>query len=87
MEEGRKGAEVVDAPGGGFGEGEKASLLWSVSNSRRADREAIWSQGGGEMFARHCFFRRRASQRGMLVLWGGWRGVVGPFELGRRKLA
>jgi hypothetical protein len=36
IEESRKGGEIVELPGGGLGGGEKASLEWSVSYSRRA---------------------------------------------------
>jgi hypothetical protein len=38
------------------------------------------SQGGGAILARRCFLRRRASQRGIFVLWGGTRDGVGPYE-------
>lgn len=46
------------------------------------------SQGGGMMLARRWRLRRRASQRGSEVRWGGMRGVVGPCGLsaGARKV-
>jgi hypothetical protein len=64
-------------PGGSRGPGENWPAC-SVSKSWIAFREVGWSHGGGEMFALFCFFRRRASQRGMLFLCGGWRGGVLP---------
>lgn len=76
-----KGAVVVEAPGGGFGGGEKAWFSGSISWSRRPWREFMRSQGGGAMLALRCFFRRRASQRGMFVLWGAVRVGVWPWEV------
>lgn len=79
VEELRKGGDVVEFPGGGLGGGEKASLEMSVSKLRMASRDLMWSQDGGAMLARRCFFRRRASQRGMSVLCGGTSWGVGPY--------
>lgn len=76
-----KGAVVVEAPGGGFGGGEKAWFSGSISWSRRPWREFMRSQGGGAILARRCFLRRRASQRGMFVLWGAVRVGVWPWEV------
>lgn len=81
IEESRKGAVVVEAPGGGFGGGEKTWFSGSISWSRIPWREFMRSQGGGAMLARRCFLRRRASQRGMFVLCGGVRVGVLPWEL------
>jgi hypothetical protein len=52
----------------------------SVSAPRIASSEDGCSQGGGTMLARRWRFSRRASQRGRAVRWGGWRGVVGPYD-------
>lgn len=49
-----------------------------VSRSRSSLRRLAWSQGGGTMSARCWRFRRRASQTGMEVRWGGRRGGVEP---------
>ena len=80
---GRKGGEkkkqygvgrVVEEEAGG--EGEKEGL--DFSRSRMERREEGESQGGGRMLARRWRLRRRASQRGMGVRWGGRRGGRGP---------
>jgi hypothetical protein len=58
----------------------------SVSSSRMAERALGASQGGGEMLARFCRFRRRASQRGRRAGKGGVRGSVGPCGRGREMV-
>lgn len=73
--------------GGRAGDGEKtAAVVSAVSKSRICSREAGLSQAGGWMFARPCFLRSRASQRGRGVGKGGLRGWVGPCGVGRRLL-
>ena len=72
------GTEAVALLDGKGGEGENPSLVFSYS---RIDiRDAMFSHGGATMFARYCFLRRRANQRGRLARWGGIRGGVGPFR-------
>lgn len=80
MAEGRKGGlsgmlvvEVRERGGASENWGEE------VSSWRMASREEGESQGGGRMLARFWRLRRRASQRGRGVRWGGIRGVVGPW--------
>ena len=63
-----------------MGGGEKDSGF-SVSWSSTVVKEEEWSQGGGEIFALRCFFRRSASQRGIEVLCGGWSVGIVPFEI------
>lgn len=58
--------------GGGENEGD------DFSRSRIELREGGESQGGGRMLARRWRLRRRASQSGSAVRWGGVRGGVGP---------
>jgi hypothetical protein len=78
----RKGGEVgsvlFEGCEGSRGGGENVSAC-SVSWSRMAVRECVFSHGGGRMLARRWRFSRRASQRGMLVLCGGLRGLIGPY--------
>lgn len=50
-----------------------------VSTLRRESSEGGDSHGGGMMLARRCRLRRRASQRGMVLRYGGWREVIGPY--------
>lgn len=45
-----------------------------------ASREWGESQGGGRMLARRWRLRRRASQRGRGVRWGGVRGGMVPWR-------
>lgn len=59
------------------GGGENLSAC-SVSCSRIAVSECVFSQGGGRMLARRCRLSSSASQRGMLLLCGGSRGWRGP---------
>jgi len=63
---------------GGGGGGEKASGSILVSWWMISVRESGWSHGGGTMFARRCFLRRRASQRGMSLRRGGRSSGVAP---------
>ena len=74
---GRNGGEVVVCAGSGGG-GENEGVFFS--RSRIEEREGGESQGGGRMLARRWRLRRRASQRGRGVRWGGWRGGVGPWR-------
>jgi len=64
------------AKGGRGGGSEK--VFESVSALRIVSRDEGWSHGGGRMFARRWRLRRRASQRGSGVRWGGWSDGVGP---------
>jgi hypothetical protein len=79
---GKKGGDVgsvlFEGCGGNRGGGEKVSAC-SVSWSRIAVRECVFSHGGGRMLARRWRFSSRASQRGMLVRCGGLRGLMGPY--------
>ncbi len=77
MAEGRKGGltGVVERGSGGVSENSGDE----VSSWRMASREEGDSQGGGKMLARFWRLRRRASQRGRGVRWGGIRGTVGPW--------
>lgn len=72
---GRKGGEVVVWGGKGCG-GEKEGVDFSKSRIERSDGGE--SHGGGRMLARRWRLRRRASQRGRGVRWGGLRGAIGP---------
>lgn len=53
-----------------------------VSSLRRESSEGGDSHGGGTMLARRCRLRRRASQRGMVLRYGGWSGGIGPYMKG-----
>lgn len=66
---------VVVVRGGGGG----VNGVVVVSTLRRESSEGGDSHGGGMMLARRCRLRRRASQRGMLLRYGGWRGGIGPY--------
>ena len=77
MKGGERGVEV-ELVGGSGGEGVKPSVFFSISRIVR--REEALSQAGGRMLARRCRLRRRASQRGISALWGGIRGLVGPYR-------
>ena len=70
------GCVDVEEWSGSTGGGEKEAD--EVSRSRIAVREWVVSQGGGRIWARRWRFRRRASQRGSGVRWGGERGGRGP---------
>jgi hypothetical protein len=69
----------VEDPEGNRGGGENDSEC-SVSKSRIAVKEFGDSHVGGEIFARLCFFSRRANQRGMSFLCGGMRAGVVPYR-------
>lgn len=72
----RNGGETVVCGGKGGG-GEKEGEDFSVS---RIDwRDGGESQGGGRILAPRWRLRRRASQRGRRVRWGGVRGGMGPW--------
>lgn len=75
---GEIGSVLFEGCEGSRGGGEKVSAC-SVSWSRIAARERVFSQGGGRIFARRWRLSRRASQSGTLVLWGGLRGLMGPY--------
>lgn len=62
--------------GGSGGGGENEGKVFSVSSIAAKD----WgeSQGGGRMLARRWRLRRRASQSGSGVRWGGFSGEVEP---------
>lgn len=72
---GRKGGEMVVCGGKGGG-GEKEGVDFSKSRIERSDGGE--SHGGGRMLARRWRLRRRASQRGRGVRYGGLRGGIGP---------
>jgi hypothetical protein len=80
----RKGGEVgkvlFDGCGGNRGGGEKVSSC-SISWSRIALRECVFSHGGGRMLARRWRLSRSASHRGILVLCGGFRGFMRPYTI------
>ena len=59
-----------------WGYGENPGV--DFSRSRIEFRAVVLSQGGGRMLARFWRTRRRASQRGRLLRWGGRRGGMGP---------
>lgn len=71
---------VVVVRGGGGGDGVNGVVV--VSTLRRESSEGRDSHGGGMMLARRCRLRRRASQRGMVLRYGGWRGGIGPYMIG-----
>ena len=73
---GRKGGEVVVVCGGNGGGGENDGVLFS--SSRIELSEAGESHGGGRILARRWRLRRRASQRGSGVRYGGFSGAMGP---------
>ena len=74
-----KGVVVEDDFGRGV-DWEKTSRAWVlVSRSRIAESAVGCNQGGGTMSARRWRFRRRASQRGRAVRWGGRRAGVAPW--------
>lgn len=73
---GRKGGEIVVC-GGKAGGGEKEGVDFSKSRIERSDGGE--SHGGGKMLARRWRLRRRASQRGRVVRYGGLRGGIGPY--------
>jgi len=70
---------LFEGCGGSRGGGENVSA-YSISCSRMAFRECVFSHGGGSMLARRWRLRSRASHRGMSVRCGGTRGLMGPCK-------
>lgn len=74
----REGCSKFVGGGGGGGGGGGVNGVIVVSSLRIESSEEGDSHGGGMMLARRCRLRRRASQSGMVLRYGGWRVGIGP---------